>query len=222
VNASQNRTELRPLEAANKPYLLFELKSLLPTGGLFMEQWLGWILCACVLGFQLVIFFFLKPFLTSYGEEKGKRIAANEAIDDLVKEVQKVTKATETIKADIEGGLWLQQWRLGQKRDSYVRLVDAIENLQVQRGMQRRASSDTLADAKQRAEAAILEFRRARALARLMLTPGVVNTIGPLLRQLPDPNSSTKEEYDKGHRIIEDARDATVNFAKQELHLENP
>ncbi len=185
-----------------------------------MEQWLGWILCACVLGIQLMIFFFLKPFLKGYSEQKGKRIAANEAIDDLVKEVQKVTKATETIKADIEGGLWLQQWRLGQKRDSYVRLVDAIENLQIQRGVQRRASSDALAEAKQRVDAAILEFRRARALARLMLMPAVVDTIGPLLRQLPDLSSCTNEEYAKGHRTIEGARDATVNFAKQELHLE--
>jgi hypothetical protein len=59
-----------------------------------------------------------------------------------------VTKATEDTKAEITGRLWEQQWQSTQKRDAYVRLVDALERLEIKRGLLKRSS-----DASEKADA---------------------------------------------------------------------
>jgi hypothetical protein len=70
----------------------------------------------------------------SYEEEIGKRLATKEDIDNVLAQVRAVTRETERVKAEISGGLWQEQWHKTQKRDAYVRLIDALENLQLKRG----------------------------------------------------------------------------------------
>jgi hypothetical protein len=178
---------------------------------------IGWIACAAVIATNFLIQAFWRPYLKGYGEEKGKRLATNEDIDNVLEQVRAVTRETAAIQAEISGGLWLQQWQLGQKRDSYAHLIDALENIQVQRGSIRRGD----ADAKQREQDAIDEFRRARAMARLLLPPEVVAGIGQLLRAIRtvDPSSSTEEDYRASKRKIEAARDKVVEIGKVELRL---
>jgi hypothetical protein len=158
----------------------------------------------------------------SYEEEAGKRLATKEDIGNVLEQIRMVTKETETIKAEISSGLWQRQWHLTQKRDCYARLVDALENIQLQRSSVRKASDDTLrAEARRRNEDAILEFRRARALARLILSPEVISGIGRLLRAIDpfDPASCTEDEYASSKKLINVARNKVVDFGRRELGL---
>jgi hypothetical protein len=159
----------------------------------------------------------------SYAEETGKRLATKDDIGNVLEQVRMVTKETENIKAQISTGLWQRQWHLTQKRDCYVRLVDALENIQLQRsGIRKAATGGTLLDqARQQNEDAILEFRRARALARLILSPDVVASIGRLLRDIGpvDPAICTADDYAAAKARIEVARDIVVSLGKQELGL---
>jgi hypothetical protein len=159
----------------------------------------------------------------SYEEETGKRLATKDDIGNVLEQVRMVTKETEIIRAQISEGLWQRQWHLTQKRDCYVRLIDALENIQLQRRGVRKAATDgaLLAPARQRNEDAILEFRRARALARLILSPDVVAGIGRLLRAIEpvDPATCTANEYAAAKALIEAARDKVVSVGKQELGL---
>jgi hypothetical protein len=155
---------------------------------------IGWIACIGVIGSNFLMQIVWKPYLKSYAEEKGRLLATKEDIENVLIQVRAVTRETAAIQAEISGGLWLQQWHLAQKRDSYARLIDALENIQVQRGMIRRGSDPT---AKQREQDAIAEFRRARAMARLMLAPEVIVNIGRLLRAIRpiDPSTCKEDDY---------------------------
>jgi sugar phosphate isomerase/epimerase len=181
---------------------------------------IGWIACAGVILGNL---FFV--YLGAYLKEKGKRLATKEDVDSVVEQVRAVTRETELIKAEITGGLWQRQWHLAQKRDSYSRLIDALERIQVQRSAIREARDDlAVTEARRGEQDAIAEFRRARALARLMLSPKVVSGIGRLLRSIRqvDPSSSAEEEYAAAKRIVETARDTVVELGKWELGLDGP
>jgi len=184
--------------------------------------WIGWIACIAVIIISFLGEIVLKPYLKAYAEEKGKRLATKEDIDNVLEQVRAVTRETEIIKAEISGGLWQQQWHLTQKRDCYARLVDALENIQLQRSSLRRAADGTpRAEARQRGEEAILEFRRARALARLILPPDVISGIGRLLRAIDpfDPASCTEDEMATSKKLITAARDRVVDFGRRDLGL---
>lgn len=159
----------------------------------------------------------------SYEEETGKRLATKDDIGNVLEQVRMVTKETEIIRAQISSGLWQRQWHLTQKRDCYVRLIDALENIQLQRRGVRKAGTEgaLLAQARQRNDDAILEFRRARALARLILSPGVVAGIGRLLRTVEpvDPATCTADEYSAAKARIEAARNKVVSLGREELGL---
>ena len=173
----------------------------------------GWIACVGVLIISFLVEIVWKSYLKAYAEEKGKRLATKEDIENVIEQVRAVTRETEIIKAEISGGLWLQQWHLTQKRDCYARLIDALESIQLQRSSLRSAvEDDQRAAARQRVEEAILEFRRARALARLILPPDVVSGIGRLLRAIRsfDPVSCTAEEYVTSKTLISEASAMTA------------
>ena len=158
----------------------------------------------------------------AYEEEKGKRLATKDDIENVLDQVRAVTRETELVKAGISGGLWQRQWQMTQKRDAYTRLIDALENLQLKRGnIWRAADAETREDAERAGQEAIEEFRRARALARLLLLPEVIDAIGPLLRRIRgvDLSSMNQEQYDSTKKVISDARDNVVKIGRSELGL---
>jgi hypothetical protein len=55
---------------------------------------------------------------TAYKQEKGKNLATKEDVRQVLDQVPAVTLETETIKAEIEGGVWEKQWLLSQKQRS--------------------------------------------------------------------------------------------------------
>lgn len=56
-------------------------------------------------------------FLKGYGEEKGKNRAIQEELENVVKQMSAITKATEDIKAQISDDVWIRQRRWEMKRD---------------------------------------------------------------------------------------------------------
>jgi hypothetical protein len=127
--------------------------------------------------------------------------------------VRAVTRETELIKAEISGGLWKQQWQLAQKRDSLVRLIDALENIRLQRASVRQQRAEP-----QRVQEAIEEFRRARALARLLFSPALIETMHDLVRSITD-SPDTPEGFRESQRKIAVVRDRVVELAKIELGI---
>jgi hypothetical protein len=127
--------------------------------------------------------------------------------------VRAVTRETELIKAEISGGLWKQQWQLAQKRDSLVRLIDALENIRLQRTNVRQRSAEP-----ERLQEAIEEFRRARALARLLFPSALIETMRDLIRSIifaPD----TTEGFMESQRRVAAVRDRVVELGKIELGI---
>jgi hypothetical protein len=158
----------------------------------------------------------------AYAEETGKRLATKDDIENVLDQVRAVTRETELVKAEISGGLWQQQWQKTQKRDAYVRLIDTLENLQLKRGkIWRAVDADTRTAAEHVEQEAIEEFRRARALARLLLASEVIDAIGPLLRGLRavDLSSCSHEEFHLSKKLITDARDKVVEIGRSELGM---
>ena len=159
---------------------------------------------------------------TAYHEEEGKRLATKDDIDNVLEQVRLTTRETERIKAEISGGLWQRQWQIAQKRDSYVRLIETLENLKLRRSHIRRAPDAGARTEAERAEREVIEeFRRARALARLLVVPEAVDGIGRLLRQIHaiDPSTCSVDEFGASQALINDARDRVVETGKRELGL---
>ena len=62
----------------------------------------------------------------SYLSERGKRYATKEDFDSILSEMRRTTQATEEIKTQIAGGLWLEQTRWQQRRDIYFALIKSL------------------------------------------------------------------------------------------------
>jgi hypothetical protein len=176
-----------------------------------------WIVVASVILVNFLVNVFWKPYLKTYAEEAAREFAKSERFQDALKQLELTTRRTTEIQSEIAGGLWLSQWRISQKRDGYVRLIEVIENWQLLRSESRRRRVSMTLDE----EHAIDEFRRARSVARLMLDPRVVDGIGPLVRdiRLIDPLQSEDHEFELSKKRIESARDHVVRMGKAELKL---
>ena len=53
----------------------------------------------------------------AYLSEKDKRYATKEDFDNILQELRRTTHASEEVKAQIAGGLWLEQKRWDQRRE---------------------------------------------------------------------------------------------------------
>jgi hypothetical protein len=160
------------------------------------------------------------PFLKAYFEGRGKNLATKQDISNVLEQVRAVTRETEKIKAEISGGLWDRQWLKMQKRDAYVRLIDTLENIRLSRGNTHRITGGpSHADARHQLDDAIAEFRRARALARLIVLPEAIDAIGPLLQEIRpiDASSCTPDEFAKSQALIGAARDRVVEIGRRDL-----
>lgn len=162
-----------------------------------------------------------KPFFGKYFSRLGENLANKQDLKNVLEQVEKVTSTTETIKAEISGGLWHKQWVLTQKRDAYVRLIDALESIRVARTSLRRSTQASLADGRHYLQKAIAEFRRARALARLLVLPDGILALRQLLKNIEtiDPHRCTDSEFEKSQEAIRTARDSLVDLAKRDLGI---
>lgn len=68
---------------------------------------------------------FWKAFFAAYLRKKGERLANAEDIEKILCEVKLVTAETETVKAQISGGLWERQMLWNKKVEMYAELLAA-------------------------------------------------------------------------------------------------
>ena len=71
----------------------------------------------------------IAAYLGAYMAEKAKRRAAREDRDQILEEVAKTTQRLKQIEATISNEIWERQWRLNQKRETYVSLMDLSQQL---------------------------------------------------------------------------------------------
>ncbi|MBS1856117.1 MAG: hypothetical protein JST11_12180 [Acidobacteria bacterium] len=65
----------------------------------------------------------------AYEQERGKRLATHEDIDNVLRELGAVTTTAEKIKAEISNELWRRQFHLGKRIDAYVGLISSCAAL---------------------------------------------------------------------------------------------
>jgi hypothetical protein len=65
----------------------------------------------------------------AYEQEKVKRLATREDIENVLRELHAVTQTTETIKAEIGTAVWLRQTVWRQKREVHATILKKIHHL---------------------------------------------------------------------------------------------
>jgi hypothetical protein len=159
----------------------------------------------------------------AYEEERAKRIATKDDIESVVEQVKRVTEATETTKAEITGGLWERQWQFAQKRDVYVRLIDALELMRIEGGKLKRSGDEKKeAEAQRAGLEAIEEFRRARVLAELLLARETVVATHQIVRFVRPfflATSSESRERSRAMQVIDKARKRIAEIGRADLGL---
>jgi hypothetical protein len=169
----------------------------------------NWILFTVI---NLIVAGLWIPFLKRYAEETAKRLAATRDFENSLSQLRQTT----AIQTDFAGGLWMRQWRIGQKRDAYVRLIEAIENIAVVRKAIRRGTAELQAQ-----DEALGEFRKARVIATLLLNKDALDGVGQFVTDMEQvhPRSSQEPDFDASRARIYDARDEVVENGRRELGL---
>jgi len=62
-------------------------------------------------------------------QERGKRIATHEDIDNVLRELGAVTRTQETIRANIENDLWHRQFKINKRVDAYIDFIACCTEL---------------------------------------------------------------------------------------------
>jgi hypothetical protein len=75
-----------------------------------------WIAYAALAVLNLLSIWIWRPFFKAYAGETGKRLATHEDIEQIRSELRLQTEETESIKAQISGGLWIKQIHWNQRR----------------------------------------------------------------------------------------------------------
>jgi hypothetical protein len=162
------------------------------------------------------------PFLKAYLERIGEGLATKQDIKDVLANVKAITEAQEKIKAEISGGAWHWQWLLQQKRDAYVQLINTLETIRVTRGNIRwGADGPSREEGRRRLKDGIAEFRRARALARLLVSPDGIKAMRPLPGKILriDAFHCTQDKFHESQQLIGRVRDRVVEIGKRDLEI---
>ena len=186
-------------------------------------------------GVSLVFVFFIAllasvigAWVGSYLREKGRNLATRE-------DIAKITKATEEVKAQISGELWVQQTRWNLKRDIYTRLLEnlgeaayALDKLWV---AEDRSYSDDeevrknieawKAALRDRQSRAVNEIRRATSVAAIMLGEVALAALKKLQVEWVEADAvdSYGEYLDKETAAVDNAYKLLVISARDDLRL---
>ena len=82
-----------------------------------------------------LILYFWQPWTTAYAGEKGKQLARKEDLNEILAEVRAVTITQKEIESKLAEDLWSRQTIWNQKRDTYIALFRAIDELQKSLGV---------------------------------------------------------------------------------------
>ena len=140
-----------------------------------------------------VVGLIVSPLISAYMVERGKNLATKQDVEAIVGHVQRVTTATEAIKTELAGGLWLQQKRWDLRRDIYSQLLSALDALlyalkdgdsaaaKLQaRGPHQADAQAAYDDARRRSDDAFNRVSSAKAIGQMLLIPEAVTVLEKL------------------------------------------
>jgi hypothetical protein len=176
----------------------------------------GWVVA--LISIIYVTKWFWKNWLKTYAEENAKIATINQNFTNALEQLKETTREVSLIQNAISNQIWLEQWRMNQKRDIYVKMIEIIEQWTLERGKVRyhpEASRDRESDV-------INEFRKARAVARLMLEAELIDVaVHHVVRDVypVDPRTATEGEYGLTRQRLREVRDGIVAAGRRELQF---
>ena len=134
------------------------------------------------------------PLINAYMAERGKNLATKQDVEAIVVQVRRVTTATEEIKTELAGGLWLRQKRWDLRREIYAELLTSLDALlyalkdgdaaapRLQEGGpdQVEAAQKASDDARRKADDAFNRVSSAKAVGQMLLIPEAVAALETL------------------------------------------
>jgi hypothetical protein len=119
-----------------------------------------------------------------YFRRKGEDLATHEDIAKLVDQVKATTAATESIRADITGRLWVTQERWKQKTELYVTALTLLDNFA--RGWERLVTGQSQASEVPSYEN---DIQKVMVMAQIV-NPGLISVLAPLTaKRTPQPGA---------------------------------
>jgi hypothetical protein len=162
----------------------------------------------------------LKPWAQAYSNEKAKNFARKEDLAEILAEVRAVTITQKEIEARISGDIWDRQWRLNQKRDVYAKVIEGLSEAETTIGayanLLKTNRLDRASDIQQlqdRSQQILLDLERARAVARIYLSPDAIAAIDRFEKEVKE-NSA---DYGAICRIFSEATERLIAAAKRDL-----
>jgi hypothetical protein len=171
-------------------------------------------------------------YLGSYLQEKGRNLATREDLDRIVNQVQQLTRATEEIKAQISGELWVQQERWKRRSELYVEILRILIRIKgATIGMDDGAKARDREEVTRQAKAhndALDQLADATAISQIILGPVATTALDNMAREwstirsvveaargIPPSEADTRrylEAINRAHQLL-------VKAAKDDLGL---
>lgn len=167
------------------------------------QAWAVWALTA------------VAAYLGAYASEKGKRRAAREDKNQILEELSKTTRTLKEIEAKISLGVWQEQKRWDERRDSYARLLVWMDKiyaalLKIPRDI---GDRELFVQVNVVVQALSEEFRRARSIARLFLPEEEIEIALDVLSNLYGAKTQSEALRECGESIDQFTRKAQNFFS---------
>ncbi len=183
----------------------------------------NWVYVITIAALNLLLWFW-KSRTEAIAKEKGTIIARNQDLELILTEVKAVTASQKEIEAKISDRVWERQWRLNQKRDAYVGLLNAFTELgsiyaKMQLALRGLANEDyTHVDAQ--IPDLLAGVDRAVSFARLFVSPEALAAVEAYRRHVIPGDRSARA--DAGRAAVREAEASIVAAARADLGLDTP
>jgi hypothetical protein len=159
---------------------------------------------------------FLKPYLG----RKGENLATHEDIQKLVDQVKATTAATEAIKAELSGRLWVSQERWKLKTDLYASLLLMLHRPmdEAGKGIAALASGRPAVVTQQDMGA---DLRRIFVLVQIV-SPQVVDALQGVRNIERHPGVNDKEYFEQMHEMYQQTYFQVAALAREDLGFSPP
>lgn len=166
-----------------------------------------------------LILYFWKPWLSSYGTEKGKRFARKEDLDQILSEVRAVTEIQKRIESQLSGEEWNRQILWNKRAELYSSVMSVLCELEYSVITQRILESQ-LRDASEiklgrdRRLALYLDLRKLVGPMMLFATNAAGDAVSAYFEESTDATTHEEEL-----EALAELNSAVCEEAKVHLHL---
>ena len=162
-----------------------------------------------------IVFWIAASFLKPYLGRKGENLATHEDLQDLVDQVKATTTATESIKSELSGRLWVSQERWKLKTDVYVSLLSMLHRLmdEAGKGISAAAAGNIPIVTHQDITT---ELRRIFVLVQIV-SPHVVDALQGLRSVERRPGVDDKAYFERMHDMYQTIYFQVATLAREDL-----